>query len=83
MFAVALTTLQMYVYPIDSSLRMAALLQKISPSLENVVLPFLVMIAIGLLQVVVLTVLVVHGVLEPNKTDFTANYNQQQLKKEE
>ena len=65
--AAAMTSVQMYTYPIDSEARKASLLAKISPSFQSVFLPFLILIAVEFLQVGILALLVVKGVLIPNK----------------
>lgn len=70
-FSVVLTSIQMYMFPIDTELRKVALLTKIAPSFETVYLPFLAMIGIGLLQVGLFALLLVKGVLTPNKVELS------------
>lgn len=65
--SVALTTIHMYILPLEAEARKAALLTKISPSFGTVILPFLTMISIGLIQVAIFSCLVVKGVLISNK----------------
>jgi predicted membrane channel-forming protein YqfA (hemolysin III family) len=64
--AIALTSIQMYVFPKDSQIRKTQLLEKISPSFMTLILPFLVMICVGLVQVLFLAFLLVRGVLVPH-----------------
>ena len=67
----ALTSVQMYVFPRDSEERKIELIERVSPSFEWVVLPFLGMIGVGLCVILFLTWLVVRGVLIPNRCDTT------------
>ena len=67
--AASLTTVQMYMFPIDCEARRTELVDKIAPSFQGVLLPFMVMIAVGLSQILILTWLVVRGVLIPNRSD--------------
>ena len=64
--AVAFTSIQMYIFPQDSEIRKTQLLEKVSPSFMTLILPFLVMICVGLVQVLFLAFLLMRGVLVPH-----------------
>ena len=59
----------MYMFPLDTQARKTQLLDKISPSFQTLILPFLVMIGVGLVQILVLAFLLMRGVLVPHRMD--------------
>ena len=75
--AVALTSIQMYVYPFDAEIRKADLQNKVYPSIETVFMPFVTMVAMGLVQVGAFTFLIMRGVLIPHKADLWTSSEEQ------
>lgn len=73
--SVALTTIHMYIFPIEAAARKDALLTRISPSYETVILPFMAMIGVGLIQVSIFSYLTVKGVLISNKIEISSQKN--------
>ena len=65
--AVALTSIQMYIFPLDSQVRKTQLEDKVAPSFGNLILPFLVMISVGLAQILFLALLLRRGSLVPHR----------------
>ena len=80
--AVAITSVQMYKFPLDSEIRKERLLEVISPSLQTVVLPFLVMVGVGLVQILLLAWLAVRGVLVPHRASLNGQQNHAAKKQE-
>lgn len=70
---VGCVSVQMYIFPIDCDLRKADLLERISPGFDTVILPYLIMVILGVLQVLILAGLVMKGVLIPNKMSSTSD----------
>ena len=66
-WCILLTSIQMYIFPIDSELRKTVLLDRISSSSQKVFRLFLLVVVIDVLLVSGLSVLVVKGFLNPNK----------------
>ena len=71
--AVLLTTTQMYMFPLDAEARKESLLTKVNPTLWTTFLPFVIVVAMGLIQVFVFGVLVVKRVFISNKGDVYAD----------
>lgn len=62
-----MTSVQMYMFCIDSEIRKTDLVSKVSPTFQTVFLQFLAVIVTGVIVVSVLSLLVIRGVLVPNK----------------
>ena len=69
MSAVALTTIQMYMFPIEAEIRKGDILKKVTPTLQTTFLPYLIVVVVGLVQVGIFGILVVKRVLISNKGD--------------
>ena len=69
MSAVALTTTQMYMFPIEAEMRKGDILKKVTPTLQTTFLPYLIVVVVGLVQVGIFGILVVKRVLISNKGD--------------
>ena len=80
--AVALTSIQMYTYPIDAEIRKADLQDKVYLSFETVVIPFVTMVGVGLVLVGAFAFLIVRGILIPHNADTLSGEYSKSLKQD-